>query len=332
MNSILKKVIQKDNLTQDEAKYAMNKIMSGEVSDIVLASYITALRLKGETIDEIAGSAMAMREKAVKFEANDALDIVGTGGDGLNTFNVSSISALVAAGCGIKIAKHGNKSVSSKCGSADVFEALGVKIDIPPQKMQAVYNSIGVAFLFAPVYHTSMKYAANVRRGLGIRTIFNILGPLSSPASARHTLIGVYDHMLVKPFAQVLNKLGVTNGIVVHGENGLDEVNPAGLTYVSELKDGDVINYTLTPKDFGLNECRLEEIIGADAAANKDIALRILKGEKGSKRDTVIMNSALAIKAVQGKSIKDCASIAQESIDSGNAYKKLEELIDATNQ
>jgi anthranilate phosphoribosyltransferase len=332
MNSILKKVVQKNDLSQDEARVAMNMIMSGEVNDIILASYITALRVKGETIDEIAGSAMAMRQTAVKFDAQDALDIVGTGGDGHNTFNVSSISAIVAAGCGIKVAKHGNKSVSSKCGSADVFEALGVKIDLPPEKMQAVYDSVNFAFLFAPVYHTSMKYAANVRRGLGIRTIFNILGPLSNPASAKYTLIGVYDPMLIKPFAQVLGKLGIESGIVVHGENGLDEVNPAGVTFVSELKDGDIINYTLTPKDFGLEACKLEDIIGADAITNKEIALRILQGEKGPKRDTVIMNSALAIKAVLRKPIKVCAEMAADSIDSGKAYKKLEEVINATNQ
>jgi anthranilate phosphoribosyltransferase len=332
MNLILKKIADKNNLTQEEARSAMNKIMSGEISDIVLASYITALRIKGETIDEIAGSAKAMRDKAVKLNAFDALDIVGTGGDGHNTFNVSSISALVAAGCGIAVAKHGNKSVSSKCGSADVFEALGVKIDATPQKMQQVFDKINFAFLFAPIYHSSMRYASSVRRELGIRTIFNIMGPLSNPASVKYILLGVYDRMLVKPIAEVLGKLGVVNGIVIHGENGLDEVNPAGLTYVSEVKHGDVISYTLTPKDFGLNSCKLEDIIGADASVNKDIALRILQGEKGAKRDAVIMNSALGIKAVKNLPIKTCVEMAIDSIDSGRAYKKLKELINATNQ
>lgn len=332
MKDILKKIVEKNNLTQDEARDAMIQIMSGEVSDTVLASYLTALKVKGESIDEIAGSALAMREKAIKFDAADALDIVGTGGDGLNTFNVSSVSAVVAAGCNIKVAKHGNKSVSSRCGSADVFEALGVKIDIPPQKMQQVYDSINLAFLFAPVYHTSMKFAGNVRRELGVRTIFNILGPLSNPASTKYALIGVYDRTLLKPFAEVLGKIGVDHGIVVHGENGLDEVNPAGTTYICEVRDGDVISYTLTPKDFGFSPCNLEDIIGADAAFNKEIALRVLQGEKGAPRDTVIMNSALAIKTVLKKSIKDCVELARESIDSGNAYKKLQEFIDATNK
>lgn len=332
MQAILQKVTNKEDLTYQEARKAMTMIMSGEVSDVVLASYLTALKLKGETAEEILGSAMAMRDKAERLEGSDSLDIVGTGGDGHNTFNVSSVSALVAAGCGIKVTKHGNKSVSSKCGSADVFEALGVKIDIPPQRMQQVFDKIGIAFLFAPVYHTSMKYASRVRKELGFRSIFNILGPLCNPAFAKYTLLGVYDRALQKPVAQALGRLGMTSAIVVHGENGLDEVNPAGVTYVTELKDGDLIHYTLTPKDFGLEPCSLKDIIGGDAQTNKEIALKILKGEKGPLRDTVIMNSALAIKSVLAKSIKDCAKMAAECIDSGRALQKLEELISETNQ
>jgi anthranilate phosphoribosyltransferase len=332
MQSILKKITDKKNLTYEEAREAMTAIMSGEVSDAVLASYLTALKLKGETADEIFGSAAAMRDKAVRFDASDALDIVGTGGDGHNTFNVSSISALVAAGCGIKVAKHGNKSVSSKCGSADVFEALGVKIDSAPEKMQAVFEKTGFAFLFAPVYHTSMKYASKVRKELGFRSIFNILGPLCSPARAQYTLLGVFDRALQKPVIEVLERLGLKAAVVVHGENGLDEVNPAGATFVSELIEGSIIHYTLSPEDFGLNPCRLEDIIGGDAETNKRIALRILNGEKGPTRDTVIMNSALAIKAVLGKPLSECVLLAQDCLDSGAALKKLEELISETNK
>ncbi|HEY8419284.1 MAG TPA: anthranilate phosphoribosyltransferase [Clostridia bacterium] len=332
MQSILKKITDKQNLTYEEAREVMTKIMSGEVSDAVLASYLTALKLKGETVEEILGSAVAMREKAQKFDAPNALDIVGTGGDGHNTFNVSSISALVAAGCGIKVAKHGNKSVSSKCGSADVFEALGVKIDIPPEKMQEVYNKTGFAFLFAPVYHTSMKYASKVRKELGFRSIFNILGPLCSPARAQYTLLGVFDRALQKPLIEVLAKLGLKAAVVVHGENGLDEVNPAGSTYISELIEGAIVHYAVTPKDFGFDSCKLEDIIGGDAETNKQIALRILKGEKGPMRDTVIMNSALAIKLVLSKPMKECVKLAQECIDSGKALKKLEEVISETNK
>ncbi|HHW89424.1 MAG TPA: anthranilate phosphoribosyltransferase [Clostridiales bacterium] len=332
MQAILKMVTDRQNLTYQDARFAMNKIMSGEVSDIVLASYLTALKLKGETSDEILGSAMAMRDKAVKIKGGNSLDIVGTGGDGHNTFNVSSISALVAAGCGIKVAKHGNKSVSSKCGSADVFEALGVKIDIPPQRTQEIFDKIGIAFLFAPVYHTSMKYAAGVRKELGFRSIFNILGPLSNPASANYALLGVYDRALQRPVAEALGKLGLVCGIVVHGENGLDEVNPSGVTYVSEFKDGNVVHYTLTPKDFGLEGCALQDIIGGDVQTNKQIALRVLQGEKGPLRDTVIMNSALALKAVLSKPIIECAQMAAKSIDSGTAIQKLEELIIETNK
>lgn len=332
MQSILKKAAEKNNLTYEEAREAMTKIMSGEVSDAVLAAYLTALKLKGETADEILGSAMAMREKALKIDAPDALDIVGTGGDGHNTFNVSSISALVVAGYGIKVAKHGNKSVSSKCGSADVFEALGVKIDIPPEKMQAVFEKTGVAFLYAPVYHTSMKYASKVRKELGFRSIFNILGPLCNPALAKYELLGVFDRSLQKPLIEVLARLGLKSAAVVHGENGLDEVNPAGSTYISELIEGSIVHYTVTPKDFGFEPCKLEDIIGGDAETNKQIALRILKGEKGPMRDTVIMNSALAIKLVLSKPMKECVKLATESIDSGKAMQKLEELIRETNK
>ncbi|HEY8444145.1 MAG TPA: anthranilate phosphoribosyltransferase [Clostridia bacterium] len=332
MQSILKKAAEKNNLTYEEAREAMTKIMSGEVSDAVLAAYLTALKLKGETADEILGSAMAMREKALKIDAPDALDIVGTGGDGHNTFNVSSISALVVAGYGIKVAKHGNKSVSSKCGSADVFEALGVKIDIPPEKMQAVFEKTGVAFLYAPVYHTSMKYASKVRKELGFRSIFNILGPLCNPALAKYELLGVFDRSLQKLLIEVLARLGLKSAAVVHGENGLDEVNPAGSTYISELIEGSIVHYTVTPKDFGFEPCKLEDIIGGDAETNKQIALRILKGEKGPMRDTVIMNSALAIKLVLSKPMKECVKLATESIDSGKAMQKLEELIRETNK
>lgn len=332
MKEILKKVVGHNDLSEQEAYYAMSLIMSGNSSDASIASYITALRMKGETADEITGSVLAMREAAVTLIGDDSLDIVGTGGDGHNTFNVSSVSSLVAAACGFKVAKHGNKSVSSKCGSADVFEALGVKIDIAPPKMQKVLDKIKIAFMYAPLYHSSMKFASNVRKELSIRTIFNIMGPLSNPAYAKHALIGVYNKNLVKTFAEVLQKLGLKSAIVVCGDNGLDEVNPSGATYVSELKDGNIDNYILTPKDFGMSACALEDIIGGDPQQNMRIALDILNGQNSPKTDTVIMNSAMAIKTVVNKPIKECAQMAYDAIKSGSAMLKLKELIYATNQ
>lgn len=321
------------NLSPEQAKGAMDEIMSGNATNAQIAAYITALRMKGESIDEITAGAQVMREKAPLVSVQgDVLDIVGTGGDCAYTFNVSTVSSLVAAAAGVQVGKHGNRSVSSKCGSADVLEALGVKLDLTPTQAAGVLRTAGICFMFAQVFHGSMKYAAAPRKELGIRTIFNILGPLSNPAHANLQLLGVYDAALCQPLAQVLSNLGVRRAMVVYGLDGLDEVSLCGQTQVSELIDQRVSNYLLTPENFGLKPCTMDDLRGGDAQENAQIARDILAGASGPKRDMVLLNSAAAL-YIAGKAdtLKGSVEIAKEMIDSGRAAAKLDELVRVSN-
>jgi anthranilate phosphoribosyltransferase len=330
----IKMVLNKEDLTFDMTKSVMDEIMSGNATDAQIASFITAIRMKGETIDEITACAISMRNIGLKLQhEGDVLDIVGTGGDEAFTFNISTVSSLVISAAGIPVAKHGNRSVSSKCGSADVLEALGVKIDIPVEKSEKILQKIGICFLFAPVYHSSMRYAAPVRKQLGIRTIFNILGPLSSPANANLQLLGVYDENLVEPMAQVLANLGVKRAMVVHGHDGLDEVTLCAKTTVCEVNNGQVNSFFLDPHQFGFEFCKPEELIGGDPAFNAEIALNILKGEKSPKRDIVLLNSAVCLyMTYNNMTLRECVKMAADIIDSGKALEQLNKFIKLSNE
>ena len=325
----ISRLIEKKDLTQEEAGAVMSEIMSGKATDAQIAGFLVALRLKGETIDEITACAKVMREKAsiIKPKPQPLIDVVGTGGDKSGTFNISTCAALVVAGAGIAVAKHGNKSVSSKSGSADVLAALGVKIDLEPKKVEQCINEIGFGYMFAPKFHEAMKYAIGPRKELGIRTVFNILGPLTNPAEAPYELMGVFSPDLTEPLAAVIGKLGCKHAFVVHG-NGLDEITIEGETKVSEYKDGHVRNFTIKPTDFGIKMAGLNEIKGGSPEECAEIIINILAGkEKGPKRDVVLLNAGAAI-FVAGKaaSIKKGIELAKNSIDSGKALKKLEQL------
>jgi anthranilate phosphoribosyltransferase len=334
MKYCISKVIEGKNLTESEARSAMQAIMSGEATSAQTASFLTALRLKGETVEEITSFARVMREFAVRISPKvkgPLIDTCGTGGDKIKTFNISTAVALVASSAGIPVAKHGNRSVTSKAGSADVFETLGVKIDPEPLKVQQCIEEIGFGFMFAPVFHGAMKYATPVRREIGIRTVFNILGPLTNPAGAQAQILGVYDRGLTETLAKVLGGLGVRHAMVVHGLDGLDEISNVGKTQISELKNGEVRTYVVKPEDFGFNLAKPEEICGYDKEENAILLIKLLRGEDGPRRDLVLMNSAAAM-IVGGKAsdFKEGVKIAKESIDSGNAYEKLRALIKAT--
>ena len=332
MKEYINKVMEGKNLTTKEAAAAMDIIMSGNATPAQIGSYLTALRMKGETIEEITGCAKSMREKCSQLVGKgDLMDIVGTGGDCTNTFNVSTVSSFVVAAGGVKVAKHGNRSVSSKCGSADVLEALGVKLDITKEQNEAVLEETGICFMFAPIYHSAMKYVAAPRRELGARTIFNILGPLANPAYANLQVMGVYSEELVDSMAQVLSNLGVKRAMVVHGIDGVDEVSICGKTKVCEVRNGKLKSYTINPEELGLSTAQPEDIKGGLAEENKEIALSILKGEKGAKRDMVLINSAVALyTALDDKSLKECVQMAADLIDSGKALDKMQEFIKAT--
>lgn len=332
MKEYINKVMEGKNLTTKEAAAAMDIIMSGNATPAQIGSYLTALRMKGETIEEITGCAKSMREKCSQLVGKgDLMDIVGTGGDCTNTFNVSTVSSFVVAAGGVKVAKHGNRSVSSKCGSADVLEALGVKLDITKEQNEAVLEETGICFMFAPIYHSAMKYVAAPRRELGARTIFNILGPLANPAYANLQVMGVYSEELVDSMAQVLSNLGVKRAMVVHGIDGVDEVSICGKTKVCEVRNGKLKSYTINPEELGLSTAQPEDIKGGLAEENKEIVLSILKGEKGAKRDMVLINSAVALyTALDDKSLKECVQMAADLIDSGKALDKMQEFIKAT--
>ncbi len=329
------KLSKKQNLTYQEAEEVMDEIMSGKATPVQMSAYLTALALKGETIDEITASAAGMRAHCIKLLHDmDVLEIVGTGGDGSNSFNISTTASLVIAAGGVPVAKHGNRAASSKSGAADVLEALGVKITIPPEKSQELLKKIGICFLFAQNYHIAMKYVAPIRKELGIRTVFNILGPLSNPAGANMELMGVYDKALVEPLAQVMANLGVTRGMVVFGQDSLDEISMSAPTSVCEIKDGKFTSYVLTPEQFGYERCTKEELQGGTPQENAEITKAILEGkETGAKRHAVCLNAGAAL-YIAGKaaSIEAGVKMAEQLIDSGAALKKLEEFIEKSNQ
>lgn len=312
----------------------MNEIMEGEASAVQMSSYLTALSMKGETVEEITASAAGMRAHCVRLLHDmDVLEIVGTGGDGANTFNISTTSSLVISAAGIPVAKHGNRAASSKCGAADVLEALGVNITIAPEKSRELLEKIGICFLFAQNYHFAMKYVAPVRKELGIRTIFNILGPLANPAGANMELMGVYDESLVEPLAHVLANLGVKRALVVYGSDGLDEISLSAPTRVCEVKDGAFTSYEITPEQFGLTRCSKDDLAGGTPAENAQITRDILAGKTGPKRDAVLMNAGAAIyMAGKAESIQAGIDLAKEMIDSGKATAQLEKFVELSNQ
>jgi anthranilate phosphoribosyltransferase len=324
----------KQDLAYGDALAVMNEIMTGEATPVQMSAYLTALSLKGETIDEITASAFGMRSHCVRLLHDaDALEIVGTGGDHANTFNISTAAALIAAAAGIPVAKHGNRSASGKCGAADVLEALGVNINIPPEKSALLLKKINICFLFAQNYHIAMKFVAPVRRELGIRTVFNILGPLTNPAGAKMELMGVYDKELAEPLAQVLSKLGVNNAMVVHGEDGLDEISMCAPTFICEVRDGWVRKYEITPEQFGFERCKPEDLQGGDAQENARIMREIAGADgsppaKGAKRNAAVLNAGAAM-YITGKyaSIEEAVRVAEDVIDSGRMKTKLEEFI-----
>jgi anthranilate phosphoribosyltransferase len=319
----------RENLSYECAEAVMNEIMEGKASEIQMAAYLAAMSVKGETIDEITASAAGMRKHCIKvLHDMNVLEIVGTGGDHSNSFNISTTSALVISAAGIPVAKHGNRASSSRTGSADVLEALGVNITIPPEHSLSILQTINLCFLYAQNYHISMKYVAPVRRELGIRTIFNILGPLVNPAGANMELLGVYEPELIEPMAKVLCNLGVRSGMVVYGHDGLDEISISSPTTVCELRDGFIKSYEIEPEQFGLERCKKEDLLGGSPAENAQITRNILSGEKGPKRDAVLINSAAAIHIAKPElSIKEGIAIAAEAIDSGKANEQLKQFI-----
>lgn len=327
-------LVNKEDIGYDTAKEVMNEIMTGQASDVQKSAYLTALSMKGETIDEITASAEVMRQHCIKLlHEEEVLEIVGTGGDRSNSFNISTTAALVIAAAGVPVAKHGNRAASSKCGAADVLEELGVGITISPEKSTQVLKKVGICFLYAQNYHIAMKYVGPVRRELGTRSIFNILGPLSNPAGAKMQLMGVYHKDLVEPLANVLRNLGVRNAMVVYGMDGLDEISISAPTVVCEIKEGTLKNYTIEPEQFGLTRCEKEDLVGGTPKENANITLSILSGEKGPKRDAVILNAGAALYiAGRCSSIGEGIDLAREVIDSGKAKEKLEAFVVETNR
>ncbi|MDR1363045.1 MAG: anthranilate phosphoribosyltransferase, partial [Spirochaetaceae bacterium] len=329
------KAVKRENLTYEMCYDVMDEIMSGQASDIQMSAFLTALSMKGETIEEITAAAAGMRKHCVRILHDaagklpfDVLEIVGTGGDRSNSFNISSTAALVVSAAGVPVAKHGNRAASSKSGAADVFEALGVNITIPPEASLKLLKTIGLCFLFAQNYHLSMKYVAPVRKELGIRTIFNILGPLSNPAGANMQLLGVYEEALIEPMAQVLAKLGVKDALVVFGQDGLDEISMSAPTSVCETRDGVFKSYIIAPEDFGFERCKKEDLVGGSPAENAAITRAILNGEPGPRRSAVVLNAAAALYiAKPALSINEAVKTAEEIIDSGKAREQLERFI-----
>ena len=335
IKEVIIKLSKKQDLAYAEAEAVMDEIMSGQATPVQMSSYLTALSLKGETIDEITASAAGMRAHCIKLLHNlDVLEIVGTGGDGSNSFNISTTSSLVIAAGGVPVAKHGNRAASSKSGAADVLEALGVKITLTPERSAEILKKINICFLFAQNYHIAMKYVAPIRKELGIRTVFNILGPLSNPAGANMELMGVYDQSLVEPLAQVMANLGVNRGMVVYGQDSLDEISMCAPTSVCEIRDGKFTSYEITPEQFGYERCEKGALTGGTPAENAEITKAILKGEeKGPKRQAVCLNAGAAL-YIAGKaaSIEEGVKLAESLIDSGAALKKLEEFVEETNK
>mgnify|MGYP001278173901 CR=1 FL=1 len=329
IQSLISKLVRGENLEETEAVEMMRKIMTGNATDAQIAGFITALRMKGETVEEIAGCARVMREYATKVTPGrrPLIDTCGTGGDGSKTFNISTTAAFVVAGCGLAVAKHGNRSISSQCGSADVLEALGVNLNLSPEQVAQCIDEVGIGFLFAPYLHGAMKYAVGPRRELGIRTIFNVLGPLTNPADAEIQLLGVFDPRLTRPLGEVLHRLGVKHALVVHGHGNLDEISLSGPTQVTEVTPAGCRDFTLMPEDLGLDPHPLEEIQGGDPQTNAEICEKVLKGQPGAHRNIVLANAAAALVAAgMAADFRAGVSLAAESIDSGIAYEKLLDL------
>lgn len=330
----IQRLVEKQDLTYEQAMAVMDEIMSGNASSLLMGAYLTALRMKGETIEEITASAAGMRQHCTRLlNDQDVLEIVGTGGDGANSFNISTTSALVVASAGIPVAKHGNRGVSSKSGAADVLEALGVKIDLEPEQSAKMLKEIDFCFMFAQKYHTAMRFVAPVRKELGIRTIFNILGPLANPAGANMQLLGVYEEELVEPLAEVLLQLGVKRAMVVFGEDRLDEISLSAPTKVCELRDGKKKTYEIKPEELGFLRCAKEELVGGSPIENAQITLGILEGQKGPKRDAVLLNAGACFYLVQdGITLQEGIAMAAKQIDSGEARKKLNQVIEFSNR
>ncbi|WP_448903233.1 anthranilate phosphoribosyltransferase [Eubacterium sp.] len=328
------KLANRENLSEIMVEDVMNEIMSGETSPTLISAYLMGLRTKGETIEEISGSARGMRNNGMKLEHDmDVLEIVGTGGDEAFTFNISTTAAIVASAAGCKVTKHGNRSVSSKSGAADVLESLGIDITIEPEKSKKLLEEIGICFLFAQKYHTSMRFVGPVRAELGIRTIFNILGPLTNPAGANMEILGVYSKDLVEPLAKVLVNLGVKKGMVVYGQDVMDEITLSAKTTVCEIRNGEIKKYELNPEDYGFKMCTKEDLVGGDAKVNAQITKDILNGKKGPKRDTVILNAAACIYVYRDDvTFEDAIKIATETINSKKAAKQLEAFIKMSNE
>lgn len=323
------------DLSFDTAKAVMEEMMEGRATQAQMGAFLAALRMQGESIEEITAFAEVMREKGIKIRPErEVIDIVGTGGDEAGTFNISTTSAFVVAAAGIPVAKHGNRSVSSRSGAADVLENLGANVNLDAKQNETILNHTGMCFLFAPVYHSSMKYAAPVRKEMGVRTVFNILGPLSNPAAATMQLLGVYDKKLVEPLAQVLGNLGVTRGVAVCGADGLDEITLTGETLVCEIRFGKTRSYTITPEQFGMKRCQLQELVGGDPKENAGITRDILCGkERGPKRDVVLLNAGMSLYlGIDGITLEEGVKMAAEIIDSGKAKEKLEEFTAATRE
>ena len=327
------KLVNKENLTYEMAEGAMDEIMGGKADPIQISAFLTAMTMKGETIEEITACANGMRKHGVHMEHDkDVLEIVGTGGDKSNSFNISTTASLVISAGGVAVAKHGNRAASSKSGAADCLEALGVKIDLELEKNKEVLEKLGICFLFAQKYHMSMKYVAPVRKMLGIRTIFNILGPLTNPAAATMQVMGVYEEALVRPMAEVLSNLGVKRGMVVYGQDCLDEISLSAPTSVCEIKDGTFEEYVITPEEFGMTRCTKEELVGGTPQENAEITKEILAGKKGPARDAVVLNAAAALHVAKEIPMQDAVKLAEELIDSGKAQKKLEEFVSLANK
>lgn len=336
MQEAIQKVVDGQNLTQEEAKNVMNMMLSGVSTQAQLGAFLTAMRMKGETLEELTGFVSVLKEKAKHIMPNtkNYVDLVGTGGDRTFTFNISTTSAFVAAGAGVPIAKHGNRSISSKSGAGDVLEALGVNITAEPEVVTKCVEEAGLGFMFAPSFNKSMRYVGQARKEMGIRSVFNILGPLANPSDARCMVVGVYDPALTEMMAKAMHNLGVESGFVVSGEDCMDEFTLTGKTTVSEIKDGKVRTYEVTPEQFGFQRVTLEELQGGDGKQNAEITTEILKGQaRGAKRDIVLLNAGATLYAGKiADSIEDGIHMAKESIDSGRAYHVLEKLVEISNQ
>ena len=327
------RVVNRENLSDEMMTAVMNEIMEGIATDAQKASFLTALNMKGETIEEITSAARVMRQHCERFLNDmDVLEIVGTGGDGANTINISTLASIVVSSVGIPVAKHGNRAASSKCGTADCLEALGVKIDLSPEESAELLKELNICFLFAQKYHTAMRFVGGVRKEMGVRTLFNCLGPLANPAGASMQLLGVYGKDLVEPLARVLVNLGVNSAMVVYGEDNIDEISLSAPTFVCEAINGTFKSYEMKPEDYGFTRCKKEELVGGTPEENAAIAGRILEGEKGPKRDAVILNAGAAIHIAKGCSIQEGIEIARTAIDSGRALKQLEKFIALSNR